>query len=234
MSKYFDVVVADPPWSFSDKLTMSDVKRGASSNYSTMTINDIKALKVNQLANPDGCVLALWCPSSLLMDGLEVMKGWGFNHKQSYIWVKTKKDLASEVFGDMKDLPIFKDKNISKQSIKNTIADIKKQCKVQLNDFLQFGLGRLFRQTHELALIGINNSGIYKKLENRSQRSVCFAPNLKHSAKPEDLQNALEVMFPKPAKYLELFARRQRFEWTCLGNEIGNKEDIRLSIEGLL
>lgn len=33
----YRVIVADPPWSFGDRLQMSGVKRGAESNYSTLT-----------------------------------------------------------------------------------------------------------------------------------------------------------------------------------------------------
>src|SRR3972149_1049467 len=87
----FQVIVSDPPWSFKDKLTMSEVKRGAKSQYSTLTIKDIKALNVKEVADPNGAILALWVPSSLLQEGLDTMKSWGFKHKQTYIWVKTKK-----------------------------------------------------------------------------------------------------------------------------------------------
>ena len=87
----FQVIVADPPWSFSDSLNMSDVARSAKANYNTMTIGQIKDLKVKEITSPDGAILALWVPSSLLQEGLDVMKAWGFKHKQTYIWVKTKK-----------------------------------------------------------------------------------------------------------------------------------------------
>ena len=94
-------------------------------------------------------------------------------------------------------------------------------------------MGRLFRNCHEICLIGINNNGVYKKLKNKSQRTVSFAPNFKHSKKPEKLQDSLELMFPS-GNYLELFARRERNNWTCLGNQIGEKLDIRESIKKLL
>ena len=35
--KRYQVVVADPPWHFKDKLTMSGVKRGAASHYETLS-----------------------------------------------------------------------------------------------------------------------------------------------------------------------------------------------------
>ena len=104
---------------------------------------------------------------------------------------------------------------------------------IDLNDILAFGMGRLFRQTHEICLIGTNNNKIYKILENKSQRSVSFGENLKHSAKPEHLQDSLEIMFPS-AKKIELFARRLRPGWECLGNEVCNGEDIYDSLAKLI
>ena len=198
MSERFSIVVADCPWSFSDKLQMSDVARAAAANYRTMTISDIKALPIKELADPTGAILALWVPSSLLQEGLDVMKAWDFQQKQSYIWAKTKKE----------------PKDISNS--------------------LSFGMGRLFRNCHEICLIGINNNGIYKKLKNKSQRTVCLAPNFKHSKKPEDLQDSLELMFPGAASKIELFARRERQGWLTLGNEVGDRLDIRDSIAKLI
>ena len=169
-----------------------------------MTINQISALKINDLADLNGAILALWVPSSLIEGGLFIMKSWGFNFKQSFIWVKTKKNSSIKQASELSD------------------------------NILSFGMGRLFRQTHEICLIGINNNKIYKKLKNKSRRSVCFAQNIRHSKKPESLQDKLELMFNgDDINYLELFARREREKWICLGNEI-SKEDINISIEKLI
>lgn len=48
-----------------------------------------------------------------------------------------------------------------------------------------------------------------------------------HSRKPDAIHRAIEQRFPGP--YLELFARRQRTNWTCLGNEIDGR-DIRIAL----
>jgi N6-adenosine-specific RNA methylase IME4 len=225
----FSVIVSDPAWSFSDSLKMSDVKRGADSNYSTMSIDDIKNLNVKELADPKGCVLALWVPSSLLQEGLDTMKAWGFDQKQTYIWVKTKKEPLKNLFNTLKK-SIFgvgwvKDK-ITKVLEKNLTS-------FDMNNTLAFFMGRLFRQTHEICLIGTNNNKILKSLKNRSQRSVSFGENLRHSAKPEHLQDSLDLMFPNSNK-LEMFARRNKPNWVCVGNEVCNGEDIRDSIKRLL
>jgi N6-adenosine-specific RNA methylase IME4 len=232
MGKTFSVIVADPPWSFQDSLKMSTVKRSAKANYDTMTMREIRELPVEKACNPDGAVLCLWVPGSLLQEGLDTLKAWGFEHKQTYIWVKTKKKKFSR-FSKWIKKSILKHPQIAydKFAYNRAInAILETLPKLDLFEELSFGMGRLFRQTHEICLIGTRGK-IYKQLANKSQRSVGFAENLRHSAKPEDLQDSLEIMFPK-ARKLELFARRIRPDWTCLGNEIDGK-DIRDALAAL-
>jgi N6-adenosine-specific RNA methylase IME4 len=96
---------------------------------------------------------------------------------------------------------------------------------------LAFGMGRLFRGCAEVALVGTWGS---PKPASRSERNVFVSPALRHSAKPEALQDSLERMFPDVRK-LELFARRERPGWTCIGNECPATpgEDIRESLTRL-
>jgi N6-adenosine-specific RNA methylase IME4 len=56
------------------------------------------------------------------------------------------------------------------------------------------------------------------------ERASFLAPAMAHSAKPPFLHELAEKFFPGP--YLEVFARRQRPGWTCVGNEIDGR-DIR-------
>lgn len=243
----FQIIVADPPWDFSDSLSMSNVARGAKANYNTMSIGDIKALSISEISDPDGALLALWVPSSLLQEGLDTLKAWGFTHKQTYIWVKTKKESLKSLLPPLLENVITTERSIQNRPgiFNSNKFKVKTWKEYFINSFkgfaltnlLSFGMGRLFRQTHEICLIGTNNNKIYKLLENKSQRSVSFGENLKHSAKPEHLQDSLEIMFPK-AKKIELFARRLRKDWVCLGNEIcvdenNNPEDIRDSLKKL-
>jgi N6-adenosine-specific RNA methylase IME4 len=211
-----NIICADCPWPFSDKLTMSKTKRGAKSQYKTMSIKDIKALPVKDIA-ADDAVLVLWCPSSLLPEGLEVMKDWGFNFKQTHIWVKTKKPKIKAL---VKSIP--------------NILDFHSFIEF-INSFLNFGMGRLFRNTHEIALIGTRGK-IYKYLEDKSQRSVHLFPSMKHSKKPELLQDMLDKMFPSSTLKVEMFARRSRSGWICIGNEAPDTidEDIRVSLNKLI
>jgi N6-adenosine-specific RNA methylase IME4 len=230
----FDVIVADCPWPFKDTLKMSDVKRSAQAHYDVMTISDIQQLAVQDICNPGGAVLCLWVPSSLLQEGLDTMKAWGFKHKQTYIWVKTK----IEPLEGMKKLLREATKLLYTMGPHDKLGQVLQTAKYAydmaqrafpLEYTLAFGMGRLFRQTHEICLIGTSSNAVYKQLQNKSQRSVSFGENLKHSAKPEALQDSLEIMFPTATK-LEMFARRIRPGWTCLGNEIDG-QDIREALD---
>ena len=87
----FNIICADIPWMFSDKLKMSDVKRGAESQYSVLTQEKLKTLPVQDICADDS-LLCLWVPSSLLAEGLELMNVWGFRQTQTFVWVKTKKE----------------------------------------------------------------------------------------------------------------------------------------------
>jgi N6-adenosine-specific RNA methylase IME4 len=220
----FDVICIDPPYVFKDSLRQSDTKRSAQDQYDTMTMQDIKNLKINDLAAKDA-VIALWVPSSMLQDGLELLKAWGFTYKQTWIWVKTKKDPLETL--SKKIINAIDDKKTTTE-IKQIISDF------NLNDSLGFGLGHLGRNTHEVVLLGTRGK-VYKKLKNKSQRTVLFYKNVRHSQKPEELQDRLEKMFPD-CKLLEVFGRRSRPNWTVLGNQSPQTfgEDITVSINNLL
>lgn len=217
------IIVADPPYAFSDKLSMSDIKRSPESQYKSVLDNHaILNLKVSEIS-ADDAVLALWVPSTLIEFGLECMKAYGFEFKQTWIWVKSKKEPLKELKKQVKRL--LKRKEKSEELLK--LID-----NFDLNDCLGFFMGRVFRQTHEVCLIGIRGK-VHKSLKNKSQVSVFIGPNPKHSEKPEALQDRLEKMYPDYVNRLELFARRDRDGWVCKGNECKSSmnEDIRESIE---
>lgn len=227
MSERFNLILADPPWSFNDNLTMSDVKRGAKSQYKSLLSKDeIVSLPVKEISANDA-ILFLWVPSALLLDGIEVLTAWGFDLKQTFVWVKTKSEPGKIIISGLKKAW----KNISTLKF----SEIKKMfANFDLNVFLSFYLGRIFRQTHEIALIGTKGK-IYPFLKNHSQRSVFLGPISKHSEKPEEIQDRLELLWPNAQK-IELFARRDRTGWVCLGNECPSSkdEDIRDSLKKLV
>lgn len=78
----YDVIYADPPWRYS--FSKSD-SRKIENQYPTMTVQEICDLKVPSAKNS---VLYLWTTTPKLIEGLEVMKAWGFTYKSQAVWDK--------------------------------------------------------------------------------------------------------------------------------------------------
>lgn len=87
----FSCILADPPWQFQNKTGKVAPEHKRLNRYGTMTLDDIKALPVRDIA-ADTAHLYLWVPNALLPEGLEVMKAWGFEYKTNFIWHKVRKD----------------------------------------------------------------------------------------------------------------------------------------------
>lgn len=85
----FACVVADPPWSFSDKGSRIAPERAPGGTYETMRPADILALPVREIVAPDA-LLFLWTTSAHLLDGTAtaVARAWGFEPKTTMVWVK--------------------------------------------------------------------------------------------------------------------------------------------------
>src|SRR3990167_6909727 len=90
----FRVIVADPPWEYDDGF------RGSSHSgnwhgeitskplpYPSMTVKEICALKVSELADKD-CRLWLWTTNKYLPDAFRVIEAWGFRYRQTLVWHK--------------------------------------------------------------------------------------------------------------------------------------------------
>jgi len=78
-----------------------------------------------------------------------------------------------------------------------------------------FGMGRQVRAEHETCLIAIRGR---PKVLSRAVRSTFEGKTRRHSEKPEEFYAIVEKLCAGP--YVELFARRPRRGWTCLGDEI--------------
>lgn len=88
-TKQYDIIYADPPWSFNDKMT--NYAHSLTKHYETQSIEWIKSLPVNTIAKND-CVLLLWAVSSQLQEALDVISAWGFKFKTiAFVWNKKSK-----------------------------------------------------------------------------------------------------------------------------------------------
>jgi N6-adenosine-specific RNA methylase IME4 len=87
----YGTILADPPWRFSNRTGKMAPEHKRLSRYSTMSHQQILELPVSQLALPRSH-LYLWVPNALILEGLEVMKRWGFTYKTNLVWYKVRKD----------------------------------------------------------------------------------------------------------------------------------------------
>lgn len=111
-SNHYGAILADPPWRFA---TYSEKGRGRcpdgeratrsrdgyyrdgqrhnrpERHYATMTLDEIKALPVGDLAAKD-CVLLLWAVDPMLPQAFEVGEAWGFKYKTvAFYWAKERR-----------------------------------------------------------------------------------------------------------------------------------------------
>lgn len=90
-NRKFSTILADPPWQFQNRTGKMAPEHRRLSRYPTMTLQDIKDLPVQDIAN-ERAHLYMWVPNALLPDGLQVMESWGFSYKSNLIWYKIRKD----------------------------------------------------------------------------------------------------------------------------------------------
>jgi N6-adenosine-specific RNA methylase IME4 len=86
----FQLIYADPPWTYNDKAAAG--QRGAGFKYDLMTLDALKALPVQSIAAPD-CLLAMWWVGPMPQEALDLIKVWGFTLKtmKGFTWHKLTK-----------------------------------------------------------------------------------------------------------------------------------------------
>jgi N6-adenosine-specific RNA methylase IME4 len=95
-----------------------------------------------------------------------------------------------------------------------------------------FGMGRTLRAEHEVCIVATRGR---PQVLNHSTRTTFttdvtgFSAQVgRHSEKPEVFFKIVEALFPGPR--LELFARRHRPGWTCLGDEVDRIDVARVKV----
>lgn len=161
----FDILYSDPPWRYADK----GCNGAAEKQYSTMTLAEIKALPVKDIAS-DNCVLFMWATWPLLPLQLPVISAWGFDYKSvAFVWLKCNRQK-----GEADQMRMFPDQ--------------------QLDHF--YGLGRWTRGNTEMCLLATRGK---PKRASKDVDQVIYAPVGRHSEKPaEARQRIVQLMGDRP------------------------------------
>lgn len=97
--KKYDIIYADPPWSYSDK----GCNGNAAEHYPTVTVDEICKLPVNVAGGgiaSDNCILFMWATYPMMKEALKVIEAWGFTYKSiAFQWVKQNRSGNGYFFG---------------------------------------------------------------------------------------------------------------------------------------
>ena len=82
----YQCLIIDPPWPI-EKIERDERPNQVGLDYPTMTIDELMALPVQDLA-ADDCHLYLWTTHKFLPDALRLAEAWGFRYQCLMTWVK--------------------------------------------------------------------------------------------------------------------------------------------------
>lgn len=188
----FGAIYLDPPW---QERGGGKVKRGADRHYSLMKLDDIhRTVWTCPMFRPaPDAHCWMWVTNNFLPQGLELMRRLDFRYVTNIAWVK------------MAELEI------------RVVPPPAIYLIGLATDALQIGLGQYQRGAHELLLFGVRGKAMVPATKNRLP-SVVFAPRGRHSEKPEQFYERIELVSPEPR--LEMFARSRRPGWTSWGDQL--------------
>lgn len=156
--RHFRCIMADPAWYFRSHAPVENphVSRLPDRHYETMSIEQIAALPVKDLAHPDGCHLFMWTTGPHLPRAFDVMKAWGFRYSGiGFTWIKLKKT------HDPNQLRVIP----------------------AIDAELHVGLGYTTRKNAEFCLLGRRGNA---RRVAKDVREVILAPVREHSRKPDE------------------------------------------------
>jgi N6-adenosine-specific RNA methylase IME4 len=81
-------IVIDPPWPMQKIERETRPDQGVALDYPVMSLDEIGALPVRDLAVDDGCHVYLWVTHKFLPAGLDLFETWGVAYQCVMTWVK--------------------------------------------------------------------------------------------------------------------------------------------------
>ena len=93
----YKIIVVDPPWPIK-KITHSARPKQVEMDYKMMSLDDIKNLNINEIADDDALIF-LWTTQKYLWNAREILEHWGFKFLITMVWEKT--------YGRSAGMPLF-------------------------------------------------------------------------------------------------------------------------------
>lgn len=100
--KHYQCLYADVPWHHVSYSTKGQA-RSPSSHYKTMSLEEISAMPIADLADKD-CFLFFWTTQPHLEQAFGILKRWGFTYSSLFqTWIKLNPKRAGVMFMTMQD-----------------------------------------------------------------------------------------------------------------------------------
>lgn len=204
MTKY-PIIYADFPWRYNSRANhKTRFRGGADGHYPLMSMDEVKAFPMNDIAAPD-CALFLWCTFPYLLDQIKLFEHWGIRYRSvAFTWTKA----------NPKALQAFKEfQRVQKHIDKDNFVDIM----LALMEMIRFfGVGYYAKSNAEICLLGIRGK---MKVKSNKQSSIIISKKREHSRKPDEARKKIVKLFGDQRR-IELFARSRAAGWDAWGNEV--------------
>jgi N6-adenosine-specific RNA methylase IME4 len=209
----YTIIYLDPPWKYSNRANhKTRFRGGASGHYPLMTMAEIRALPIPDLAAKN-CAVCMWCTYPYLDEQIQLFKHWGFKYRTLlFEWIK----LNPKGWVDPRLDPSY---YLGKPYVRYSDG---------LYHSVFFGTGHYTKSNPEPCLLGMRGQvpTITDKLSN-----TIFAPRREHSRKPDEARERIVELFGDVPR-VELFARETAAGWASAGNGVTGR-DIRDDIQRL-
>lgn len=111
--KKYDIIYADPPWSYGGRLQHAGpgegTTGGASTHYSTLTVKEMSTWKIGKHLATMNCLLFMWATSPKIEDALELGRAWGFRYTTvAFVWNKMRVNPGNYTMSECELCLVFK------------------------------------------------------------------------------------------------------------------------------
>ncbi|HCR3184427.1 TPA: DNA methyltransferase [Morganella morganii] len=199
--KKYDLLLADPPWSYSNKSS-----NGAADNhYNTTDFYSLTRLPIEKIASGNS-VLCMWYTGNFALEAIKLAEAWNFKVKNMFCfaWIKSNKNAEDRI-----------DKNPPEDSF--DFMEI-------LNSETKINCGNYTRQNIEMCLIATRGKGLPRL--SASVRQIIYSCLGEHSEKPKEVHHRLEELYGDVPR-IELFTREKYGEWDVYGDQVNSDIQLR-------
>jgi N6-adenosine-specific RNA methylase IME4 len=97
--KKYNIILADPPWKYTQDKKSKNFRAVTSEHYETMTTEEICKLPIQSISKEDS-ILFMWATFPQIKEAIKVIEAWGFEYKTvGFIWIKKNKKANTNAWG---------------------------------------------------------------------------------------------------------------------------------------